>query len=207
MAGSNIFANIFWDETYSKDEVDALLAAQDAASEITYSNTTSGMTATDVQAAIDEVEGRVDSLEGSAAVARVVVAGLSGNQTINATTWTKLSLVESVDTDGEFESNRHTPQTAGYWKYELSAKISSTTTAGPRRCALYLNGAAVREAQNDPISAGYTVVTTLASTVQLMNGTTDYMEGFAYTADSSSGTVYSGISTYFHAYYIGQPGT
>lgn len=35
------------------------------ASEVPFNNTTSGLTATDAQAAIDEVEGRVDTLEGS----------------------------------------------------------------------------------------------------------------------------------------------
>lgn len=38
-----------------------------SAAEVPYTNTTSGMTATDVQAAIDEVEGRVDTLEGATA--------------------------------------------------------------------------------------------------------------------------------------------
>lgn len=47
----------------TKDYVDAQIAGKDEASEIAYSNATSGLTATDVQAAIDEVEGRVDTAE------------------------------------------------------------------------------------------------------------------------------------------------
>lgn len=50
-------------DTYSKAEIDALLDAQDEASEIRYSNTVSGLVATTVQAALDEVEGRVDTVE------------------------------------------------------------------------------------------------------------------------------------------------
>ena len=46
-----------------KDYVTTQLATQDEASEITYDNSTSGLTATDTQAAIDEVEGRVDVVE------------------------------------------------------------------------------------------------------------------------------------------------
>lgn len=46
-----------------KAYVDAVAAAQNEASEITYDNTTSLLTATDVQAAIDEVEGRLDTAE------------------------------------------------------------------------------------------------------------------------------------------------
>lgn len=43
--------------------VKTALEGQNEASEITYDNSTSGLTATDVQAAIDEVEGRVDTVE------------------------------------------------------------------------------------------------------------------------------------------------
>lgn len=50
-----------------KDYVAQELATQDEASEISYSNATSGLTATDVQAAVDEVEGRLDTAESSLA--------------------------------------------------------------------------------------------------------------------------------------------
>ena len=50
-------------DTYSKTELDALLDAQNDASEIGYSNTVSGLVATTVQAALDEVEGRVGTVE------------------------------------------------------------------------------------------------------------------------------------------------
>ena len=50
-------------DTYSKTEINALLAAQNDASEIGYSNTVSGLVATTVQAALDEVEGRVGTIE------------------------------------------------------------------------------------------------------------------------------------------------
>lgn len=48
-----------------KAYVDTQVAGKDDASEITYDNVTSGLTATDVQDAIDEVEGRVDTIEGA----------------------------------------------------------------------------------------------------------------------------------------------
>ena len=46
-----------------KDYVDSVAAGQDSADEISYDNSTSGLTATDVQAAVDEVEGRLDTAE------------------------------------------------------------------------------------------------------------------------------------------------
>ena len=50
-------------DTYSKSEIDALLDAQDEASEIGYNNSVSGLVATTVQAALDEIEGRVGTVE------------------------------------------------------------------------------------------------------------------------------------------------
>lgn len=48
-----------------KTYVDAAVASKDQASEISYSNATSGLVATNVQAAIDEVEGRLDTAQSS----------------------------------------------------------------------------------------------------------------------------------------------
>jgi hypothetical protein len=71
-----------------KTYVDDSIALKDQASEISYDNATSGLTATDVQAAIDEVEGRLDTVEttaGDAAtdlsnhVAASSVHGVSGD--------------------------------------------------------------------------------------------------------------------------------
>jgi hypothetical protein len=47
----------------TKAYVDAQVAEKDQASEISYDNSTSGLSATNVQTAIDEVEGRVDTAE------------------------------------------------------------------------------------------------------------------------------------------------
>lgn len=48
---------------YTEAEINALLDTQNEASEIRYSNTVSGLVATTVQAALDEVEGRVDTVK------------------------------------------------------------------------------------------------------------------------------------------------
>lgn len=59
-----------------KSYVTTQIATKDQASEISYSNSTSGMAASTVQAAIDEVEARVDTLEaGAVALKRSVPAG------------------------------------------------------------------------------------------------------------------------------------
>lgn len=66
-----------------KSYIASELANQDAADEITYSNATSGLTATDVQAAIDEVEGRLDTAESN-------ITTNSSNISTNSTAITNL---------------------------------------------------------------------------------------------------------------------
>ena len=60
---------------YTETEIDTKLAEQNDASEISYDGTVSELVATNVQDAIDEVEGRLDVVEGA-------VVKLTGDQTI-----------------------------------------------------------------------------------------------------------------------------
>lgn len=62
------------------DAVKVQLEAQDEANEIAYDNTTSGLTATDVQAAIDEVESRVQGSETDVADL-ITLSGVAANST------------------------------------------------------------------------------------------------------------------------------
>lgn len=65
------------------DGIEASAKDDQSAAEVPYTNTTSGLTATDVQAAIDEVEGRVDTLEGSSHAAVTLNADDPTQQTLN----------------------------------------------------------------------------------------------------------------------------
>ena len=60
---------------YTQTQVDDLLDAQNEASEISYDNTVSGIVATNVQDAVDEIKGSVDILDST-------VVKLTGDQTI-----------------------------------------------------------------------------------------------------------------------------
>lgn len=66
-------------DAYTKDEVEALLDAQDQATELVYDNTTSGLTATTVQGAIDEVENRLDTAESRVSTVEGKLAGIEDN--------------------------------------------------------------------------------------------------------------------------------
>jgi hypothetical protein len=79
-----------------KTYVDNQIATVNEASEISYSNTTSGLTATDVQAAIDEVEGRLDTVEGGLPSGAIV--GTTDAQTLtNKTFDADLNSISNID--------------------------------------------------------------------------------------------------------------
>lgn len=73
-----------------KTYVDDSIATVDQASEISYSNGTSGLTATDVQAAIDEVEGRTDTTETDISNLETL-SGVAGATNLGTFTGTTIS--------------------------------------------------------------------------------------------------------------------
>lgn len=95
------------------DGIESGATADQIAVEVPYTNTTSGLTATDTQAAIDEVEGRVDTLESSSHAA----VTLNGASTI-----TTQSLSLSTQ---ELTVNAATPSTAGVMSSADKTKLDS----------------------------------------------------------------------------------
>ena len=99
-----------------KEYVDAQILTKDAASEISYSHTTSGLTAITVQAAIDEVEGRVDTLETSLAEIDanandlITLSGVAEN-TINLGTFTGTTIPDSSTVKSALQSLETTVET------------------------------------------------------------------------------------------------
>ena len=111
------------------------LATQDEADEISYDNTTSGLTATDVQNAIDEVEARVDAIEAVAkdfiyanqTVAQTGINGTSQNLVFdNLALQSPASVFSLNTTTGELTINK-----TGIFKIDYRA--TSDTDDGARR--------------------------------------------------------------------------
>ena len=118
-----------------KTYVAAQLATQDEASEITYDNTTSGLTATNSQAAIDEVEARVDIIESIAkdfiyanqTVAQTAINGTSQNLVFDNDALQSPAAVFSLNTTtGELAINK-----TGIFKIDYRA--TADTNDGTRR--------------------------------------------------------------------------
>ena len=98
-----------------------------AATAISYSNATSGLTATDVQAAIDEVEGRVDSLEVDTHVA-VTLAAVGATPNANGATLTGQQLnLEPASTSHPGVVTTSAQSFAGQKNFD-SVRVGSTST-------------------------------------------------------------------------------
>jgi hypothetical protein len=105
--------------------------------------------------------------------------------TLAASTFTKINWTEEVVTHNCFASNRFTPNVAGY--YQVNASVFFNSTAGANYLMLFKNGtgtgSAVGRYQDGSSGAVSTVGAQmcLVSAIVPMNGTTDYIEIFAFS--------------------------
>ena len=131
-----------------------------------------------------------------------VTLGVFGNQpafsayassgtTITNATWTKITFdLELFDTNSNFASSRFTPTVAGYYQVNSSWQSSFTTSFGG--VAFYKNGTLWQ--YGNFISATSVGVQAGSSSLIYFNGTTDYLEVYAYQATGSSQTISSSSS-------------
>jgi hypothetical protein len=112
-------------------------------------------------------------------------ATTNATQSVTSATYTKVNFgAEYFDTNSNFASSRFTPTIAGY--YQINASVYSTFTTGATYiwASIYKNGGAtVAGNLNVPVSTvdGIGTVTGLV----YLNGSTDYVEIYAYLAGTS----------------------
>lgn len=103
--------------------------------------------------------------------------------TLSASAYTKVNFqVEEYDTNGNFASSRFTPTVAGY--YLINAAVIYTESVLNPVLAIYKNG-------SDYKRGDYVAATVLAPLRQItalvyLNGSTDYVEIYAYNGNGSS---------------------
>jgi hypothetical protein len=115
-------------------------------------------------------------------------SGVQAAPTIS--TWTKVTVdTELFDTNNNYASSRFTPTVAGY--YQLNgAVVFGSGTSGLRSVAIYKNG--VSAAQGTTLDTSS--FNLLVSTLVYLNGTTDYVELYVFTVNTST---VGGGTTYF----------
>ena len=117
-------------------------------------------------------------------------------QTITSNVFTKIQFnTEEFDTNSNYDNAtnyRFTPTVAGY--YQVQASVLPNTTTTQTAVGIYKNGASFKFAN---ITAA--TVSAVATALISMNGTTDYLEGYAYLVGTTPAIAGNQAYTYFQA--------
>jgi hypothetical protein len=113
----------------------------------------------------------------------------SSNQSVSTGTWTKAQLnTEDFDTANCFDSTtnyRFTPTVAGYYQINGSIAPDSSSAFGTGvYVAIYKNGTLYRASNVNNTSAGTASIPCISAVIYF-NGSTDYVELYAYFAGGS----------------------
>jgi hypothetical protein len=102
---------------------------------------------------------------------------------LTASAYTKVSFqVEDFDTNDNFASSRFTPTIAGY--YLINAAVIYGDTVQNSVIAIYKNGSIHR--QGEYVGASLASPLRTVTALVYMNGSTDYVEIFAYNGSGSA---------------------
>jgi hypothetical protein len=129
----------------------------------------------------------------------------STTQSVSAGTFTKCVLnAENFDTNNNFDNTtnyRFTPTIAGY--YQISAKLRANGSSTLTRviCSIYKNGQTTGRLFDMAVSFGTAGVFVSGADLLYMNGTTDYVELYAYL--EGSGTLLIGAGDANTTYLYG----
>jgi hypothetical protein len=122
-------------------------------------------------------------------------AGASTTLTNNADTKVLFD-TEEFDTNSNFASSRFTPTVAGYYQINGAVRIQAVASGNTIYISIYKNGAAYKLG-NLVIQPNTADPILLVTSVVYMNGSTDYVEIYAFqnfgstrTTQASSGTTY-----------------
>ena len=122
-------------------------------------------------------------------------AQIGTNQSISAATSTKLAFSsELFDTNTNYDNStnyRFTPTVAGYYQINLCQEFSAFTGVQ----AVTINKNTGRIASGGGMANNTSTWFSTASALVYLNGTTDYIEAYAYTAQAS--TAFAGTSSLF----------
>lgn len=110
--------------------------------------------------------------------------------------------IEEFDTNNNFASSRFTPTVAGYYQISWAVQIGYSSSAYIL-ANLFKNGGAYKSGGTVAASAS-TYPTSTQSVVVYLNGTTDYVEIYAWGSNGTSTfNAYNGIDrTYFNGILV-----
>jgi hypothetical protein len=113
----------------------------------------------------------------------------SANQTLTNNTWTKVNAnIEVFDTNSNYDNvtnYRFLPTVAGYYQVNASVRVTATVSILLTVVGIYKNGTSFVECVAPPFASSFSNAN--VSAVMYLNGTTDYIELYAYS--SATGTI------------------
>jgi predicted transcriptional regulator len=120
----------------------------------------------------------------------------SSSQTVTSNTFTKVQFQsKEFDTSNAFDNTtnyRFTPQVSGY--YQVTVALEIGVAQAYQYTYIYKNGGQAKRNSNGSSAGTGTTCTALI----YLNGSTDYLEGYAYIPTTSS-IIASVVATYFQA--------
>lgn len=168
-------------------------------SSVVISGDTSGTVTVSVPAVAGTNTVTIAAQSGTLNVAAPLIkADSAGTQTVSNVTITKITLVESIDTNNCFTSSTFTPNVAGYYLVSGQVAISAGTSITNVSAYIYKNGASMDASVGAPISA--TTAYAGLTTVVYMNGTTDTLE--LYGRGNGLGTLTLNVASFITASLI-----
>ena len=120
--------------------------------------------------------------------------------------YTKVAFnAEEFDTNNNYDPTtnyRFTPTVAGYYQVNFAAQIGMSVNVTLAFCVLYKNGSITNRYGSSLNSPNvYSNFLSTGSTIIFMNGTTDYLEVYAYGAGSGTATILSNTGN-FSAFFV-----
>ena len=116
---------------------------------------------------------------------------------IASSTFTKILFqTEEFDTNSNFASSRFTPTVAGYYQVNSAVYMVNNCQLA---VSIYKNGS---EFKRGNYPSGTTQLAAVVSSLIYLNGTTDYIEIYAYSGGSSNSCIANSALTYFQAAFI-----
>jgi hypothetical protein len=130
-------------------------------------------------------------------------ARTTSSQSLSRSTWTKVTLnSEEFDTNNCFDltNSRFTPTVAGYYQFSGAVYLQSGGSGSINFGGFYKNGVLVKYSQGIGLISTDLVLS--ATALIYLNGTTDYVELYAYNSGTTPTVAGDPNATYFQGVLV-----
>lgn len=138
-------------------------------------------------------------------------AWANSNVIITTSTWTKVQLnSKDFDTASSFDNStnyRFQPTIAGYYQISGGVRLNGSAAITQAGSAIYKNGSAVRTSLQSTAAAYINIWDSQVSGLVYLNGSTDYIELYAFNQCSTNPIYNSGQSTTYLTGFLARSAT